>query len=202
MCLATSPQVLMRPPLLRAPFAWNTLPPSPTCTRPPTRAAAPSPTSAVWCRPPACTEGAPTVVPPYTTCAVSLALQLVVKSSASPLILPLPRLRHEALPTQKCVITRRGHSLVQTPRNPRSLPMYVLFAAAAWLGPRWGLLSCLTTACIGHRCHTAGPVGSQAGRQCGSACVAPTSWHGSGFNPLARPPLACAATCLCCGRWT
>ena len=145
----------MRLPLLRAPFAWNPLPPSPTCTRSPTRAAAPSRTSAVWCRPPACMEGAPTVVPPYTTCPEpsSLALQLVVKSSASPLILPLPRLRREALPTQKCVITRRAHSLVQTQRNPRSLPMYVLFAAAAWLGPRWGLSSCLTTACIGHRCH-------------------------------------------------
>ena len=114
MCVATSPQVLTRLPLLRALIAWNPLPPSPMRTRPPTRAAVPSPTSAVWRRPLACMGGAPTAVPPYTTCPVSLALLLVVKRSASPLILPLPRLRREALLTQKCAITRRAHSLVQT----------------------------------------------------------------------------------------
>ena len=81
---------------------------------------------AVWCRPPACMEGAPTAVPRYTTCPVSLALLLVVKSLSC---LPPPTL-----------VTGPGQSCTSSSQRRVSTPLHCLRESARL--PDAHILSC------------------------------------------------------------
>ena len=191
--LATSRRASTRRPSRHALFVWNAPPPNQTCTRPPTRAAAPSLTLVAWCRPPACMVGAPTAVPLSTICPASQAWPSGAETWGSAWSSPRPGFRLAAPPMQKSATMQHARSLALMPRNRRSLLMCASFAVAASPDPRWALPSCLPVGCTGRQYHTVDPAASHVGQLCGSACVVPMSWSGSACRSQAQLLRACGA---------